>query len=163
MGKRTRCALGTFMFGFLLVLAGDAWAAGIINCVGPEVSDRIDIPNGGADGNTILIIVAATSEFLGGSNLDPRIDVQNLTTGAFIACNDDAGDTFGGCSLANTVAIAGASLNAGPTPLVTFGEFDSAVIFVNPPGGARVTIRASPLAGKGQDCGPYTVMIFGAP
>ena len=85
-------------FLFLLAWGSDAWAVGVLNCDGTESSDSLDINNhAGADDNLIFIFVAATSQLLGGPRLDPFIEVRRLSDNGFIACNDDNGNSFGGC------------------------------------------------------------------
>jgi len=146
----------------LLAWGSDAWAVGVLNCDGSETSDSLDINNAGADGNLIFIFVAATSELLGGPRLDPFIEVRRLSDDAFVACNDDNGSSFGGCDAVDTEDVTGLSFVSGPFQLYAVGVYDSFVFFFNPPGGARVTIRAStfPAAGRA-NCGTYTVHIFG--
>ena len=162
MNRRVPRAIGMLAFLLLLAWGSDAWAVGVLNCDGSETSDSLDINNAGADGNLIFIFVAATSELLGGPRLDPFIEVRRLSDDAFVACNDDNGSSFGGCDAVDTEDVTGLSFVSGPFQLYAVGVYDSFVFFFNPPGGARVTIRAStfPAAGRA-NCGTYTVHIFG--
>jgi hypothetical protein len=142
--------------------AGPANALGRILCGSPEAADTFDISNDGANEHGIFLIVAGTSEILGGAALDPRIEIRRLSDGAVIACNDDNGLDFGGCSAQTTMDMRNFTFNQGPNPLYRIGDFDSAVFFINPPGGVRVTVRGSTQPASGMStCGWYTVHIFG--
>jgi hypothetical protein len=146
--------------------AGPASAIGRILCGSPEAADTFDISNDGANDHGIFVIVAGTSEILGGAALDPRIEVRRLSDGVLIACNDDNGLDFGGCSAQTTMDMrnptAPFTFNQGQNPLYRIGDFDSAVFFINPPGGVRVTIRGSTQPASGMSaCGFYTLHIFG--
>lgn len=153
-----RCAL---LIALSIMLPSPAEALGFLSCSGTEVSDSFDINNGGADGHAIGILVAATSELVGGPPLDPRIEIRRQFDSAPIACNDDHGSSFGGCSLATTFSLGQLAFVNGPIVLYAIDQFDSFVLFVNPPGGVRVTIRASlsPAPGRAA-CGFYSVQLF---
>lgn len=156
-------AIVVMAFMFLLAWGSDAWAVGVLRCDVADATDTLDLNNGGADGDLIFIFVAATSDLLGGPKLDPFIEVRRLSDNGFIACNDDNGSNFGGCSFSDTVDVRGLSFVSGFFQLYTVGVFDSFVFFFKPPGGARITIRASsdPAPGRA-NCGTYTVHIFGS-
>jgi hypothetical protein len=153
---------GGIAFIVLLASGENAWAVGVLRCDVSDPSDFFTIENGGADSNPIAIFVTATGDLFGGPKLDPRVEVRNLATDAFIACNDDHNSAIGGCSLANTSDVTGLSTNFGTTPLFAVGAFDSLVIFNNPPAGVLVEVTASTDVAVGRsDCGTYSVQILG--
>ena len=142
--------------------APPADALGNLLCGSAEVADTFDIGNGPVNGNGVFLVVAGTSELLGGAALDPRVEVHRLSDGALLACNDDHGSDYGGCSLPSTTLMENFTVSQGSNVLYRIGPFDSAVFFVNPPGGVRVTIRGSPQPASGMGaCGFYTLHLFG--
>lgn len=154
--------IAVIAFVVLLASGGTAWAVGALRCDVIDDSDFFTLENGGADGIPIAIFVTATSDLLGGPKLDPKVFVRNAVTDALIACNDDNGSSFGGCSLANTADLEGWNTNFGPTFLFGVGAFDSVVIFTNPSAGVRVEVTSSSVIAFGRsDCGTYSVQILG--
>jgi hypothetical protein len=114
-----RRGLAACVLSLLLAVgsAGTAEALGNLPCGSAETAETVDLGTGPVSGNGIFVIVAGTSERLEGATLGARIEVHRLSDGALIACNDDHGSDFGGCSQASTMLMENFTFNLGPRVL----------------------------------------------